>query len=137
MGAGQEGGKPDPPKSGSWSVTLLGSPAGSSLVDLDWFPGPPRSWVSSGTGPPGTAGSSRVDFLPYPTSSFGCVRSKLCRHTACVCPSCFSSSLPNQQGWVCFFPFSSYPFPSSLPLALYGTIDWVVLKDFTGPSKLA
>lgn len=48
----------------------------------------------------------------------------------------FSSFLPYKQEWFCFFPFSGYSFLFFLPLALYGTIVFVVLKDFTGHHKL-
>lgn len=64
------------------------------------------------------------------------MRAKLCRHTTCVCPFAFSSFLPNNQECFCSCPFPSYPFPFSLSLALYGTITFVVLKDFIVPSTL-
>lgn len=64
------------------------------------------------------------------------MRSKLCRHNTCVCPFAFSSFLTNNQECFCSCPFSSYPFPFSSPLALYGTITFVVLKDLIVPSTL-
>lgn len=64
------------------------------------------------------------------------MRSKLCRHTTCVCPFDFSSFLHDNQECFSSCSFSGYPFPFSLSVALYGTITFVELKALIVPSTM-